>query len=91
MNNKFSLFYSSSFELKLKGICKRNKGYCRRIEEKILFIRKEPQAGKPLGNIPGDTRRIHAGHNVIIYETDYENRNIILININHYDRVYTKK
>ncbi|ADN36327.1 plasmid stabilization system [Methanolacinia petrolearia DSM 11571] len=91
MNNIFSLVYGTDFKLKLKKICRNDKRFCNQIENKIVLIQENPKSGKAMKSVLKGTRRIHAGHYAIFYGIDYETRKIILMNIGHYDRLYTKK
>ena len=90
MSDLFSLNYSSDFKLRLDKICNSDRRSCRQIEEKIALIRENPKSGIYMKKILQGMRRIHAGHYVIAYTTDYENRNVTLVNIDHHDFIYIK-
>jgi mRNA-degrading endonuclease RelE of RelBE toxin-antitoxin system len=91
MSDLFSLNYSSDFKLRLNKICKSDRKACHQIEEKIVLIQENPKSGIYMKKLLQGMRRIHAGHYVIAYATDYEKRDVTLVNIDHHDFTYIKK
>ncbi len=63
----------------------------KRLRKKIEEILKNPHHYKPLRNILKNTRRVHIGSFVLIFEIDEERKMVIFRTFRHHDEVYEYK
>lgn len=72
----------------LKKLYKKDKVRYTYLKKRLIILAETPEIGKPLRNVLKGKWRIHIGSFVLIYDIDKKNNRIILLNLEHHDKVY---
>ena len=81
----YNIFYSSKATRQLKKL---NKPIKIQIMKKISELEKNPELGKPLGNILKNKRSLHTGKYRVVYSI--KEQEIIIAKIEHRDKAYRR-
>lgn len=85
----YKLEISEELDKNFFKLSKKNKKQLQIIFKKVNEILENPYHYKPLRRDMHGSRRVHIDkHFVLIYEFDEKNKIVILLDYNHYDKIY---
>lgn len=87
----YSLIIKENLDKKFKKLLKKHKKKIEIIERKLEEIIKDPHRFKPLKGTMKGIRRVHIDSSfVLTYEINEKNKEIILLDFEHHDKIYKK-
>jgi len=85
----WALEVSPEFERDYRTTCRRNAGFRRAVDTKVLQILEDPTRFKPLRAPMQGLRRVHvASSYVIIFEADLTRKAVRFLRLAHHDEAY---
>ena len=87
----YKLRNSKKLERKLAKLNKKKPELMKAFDKKIEEILHNPSHYKPLRGPLKNTRRVHIGSYVLMYDIIEEEKIVLLLEFEHHDKVYVKK
>ena len=86
---KYTRAFSTNFQRVIRRLKKKNPDIVREIVARFPKLARNPELGKPLGNVLRGYRRIHIeGSFVLLYEI--KGSIVRLLDFDHHDRIYER-
>ena len=84
----YSLEVKEGVDRTFTRMAKKDRERLEAVEKKVVEILRDPHRFKPLRAPMQNTRRVHVGPFVLVYEIDEARMVVVLLDFEHHDRVY---